>query len=994
MADQTISQLNQLAAAALAANDELPIVDISASETKKVRAVDLVRDGIALTAAGNIDLIKLNQNSTTKLGSAAIGTNSITAIKLADASSIAAQSTAPSADNFVGRGWFQSTSGNLQIYLGGSYQQVVMPTAGILDGAITTAKVAANAITDVKIQAGGLTASSIATNAVTTVKIADANVTTAKLADASVTNAKIAPATIEASRLASGSVVTAALADAGITSAKFAAGAVNTAAIADGAVTNAKIADATIVYAKLNLADGSVPGAKIADSSITSAKIVDGTIAAADLADSSVTSAKLAASGVIAGKLGTDAVVTVNIAANAVTAAKIASEAVGTAALATSGITTAKFAAGAVDTAALGAAAVTNAKIADSTIAYAKLNLDDGSVPGAKIADSSITSAKIVDGTIATADLADSSVTSAKIATSGVTAGKINTDAVTTATIASAAVTATKLASEAVGTDALAASGITSDKFAAGAVDTTALGALAVTNDKIANSTIAYAKLNLADGDVPGTKITSATISGLQLATGGVLTANIADSAITNVKIAASGIEAGKLAAGSVATVNVIDDAITQDKLADASVGSAQLVDSGVTAAKLANNSSSIVAANAPVGDGAFTGQKWFDDSTKFEYTWDGGAWERQAAINTITFTDSTPIAFSVAYPDNFSATITTTLDTQVANRIFAGPASGADAAPTFRSLAAADLPLATSGTVGAVSPGAGLTVSALGVMNHSNTAAAGTYAGPVTIDAQGHIVSAQAALQASDIPNLDASKITTGTFGSAFLAENSVTASQLADYGIAQVSESAPTPEFAGQWWINPNDRSAYIWVGEVAPVPNGYWLNLGYGSPTQINLRFGGTYNASGNVVESINSYGIEAGLTVGQALSSPNTSSNGIYLIVTASGIGSTPAPNENLAIGNWVLSQGVGATWTKVNLSSAVAGVGDQDVLVDGAGLVPVASGVSTQEDFNDLVWPRVQIATSGATGIVRSSSEVVVASGTGIMTIGIVDDGTY
>lgn len=872
MADQTISQLNQLTAAALAANDELPIVDVSASETKKVRAVDLVQGGIALTAAGNIDLIKLNQSSTTKLGTVAIDTNAITAIKLADNSSIAAASTAPVVDNFTGRGWFQSTSGNLQVYLAGSYQQVVMPTAGILDGAITTAKVANNAITDVKIQSGGLTASSIATNAVTTIKIADANVTTAKLADSSVTNAKIAPATIESSRLANGSVVTAALADAAITSAKFATGAVNTAAIADLAVTNAKIADTTIVYAKLNLADGSVPGAKITDGSITSAKILD--------------------------------------------------------------------------------------------------------------------------GTIATADLADSSVTSAKIATSGVTAGKINTDAVTTATIASAAVTAAKLASESVGTAALAASGITSAKFAAGAVDTTALGASAITNDKIADSTIAYAKLNLADGSVPGSKITSATISGLQISTGGVLTANIADSAVTNAKIAASGIEAGRLAASAVTTVNVADDAITQAKIADAAVGTAQLIDSGVTAIKLANNSSSIVAANAPVGNGAFTGQKWFDDSTKFEYTWDGAAWERQAAISTLTFTDSTPIAFSVAYPDNFSATITTTLDTQVANRVFAGPSTGANAAPTFRSLVPADLPVATSGTVGVVSPGAGLSVSALGVINHSNSAVTGTYAGPVTIDAQGHIVSAQATLQASDIPSLDASKITTGTFSSAFLANNSVTAAQLADYGIAQVSESAPTPEFAGQWWINPNDRSAYIWVGEVTPTPNGYWLNLGYGSPTQINLRFGGTYNASGNVVESINSYGIEAGLTVGQALSSPNTSSNGIYLIVTASGVGTTPAPNENLAIGNWVLSQGVGATWTKINLSSAVAGVGDQDVLVDGAALIPVASGVASQEDFNELVWPRVQIATSGATGIVRGSSEVVVASGTGIMTIGIADDGTY
>jgi hypothetical protein len=263
-----------------------------------------------------------------------------------------------------------------------------------------------------------------------------------------------------------------------------------------------------------------------------------------------------------------------------------------------------------------------------------------------------------------------------------------------------------------------------------------------------------------------------------------------------------------------------------------------------------------------------------------------------------------------------------------------------------------------------------------------------------VTIDAQGHVVSALAALQSSDIPDLDASKITTGTFNSAFLAENSVTASQLADYGIAQVNESAPTPEFAGQWWINPNDRAAYIWVGEVTPVLNGYWLNLGYGSPTQLNLRFGGTYNASGNTVDSINSYGIEAGLTVGQGLSSPNTSNNGLYLIVTASGTGTTPAPTETLSIGNWVLSEGIGASWTKISLSSAVAGVGDQDVLVTGASLVPAASGIASQQDFNESVWPKVQIADASTAGIVRASTEILVASGTGIMSFGTIDDGTF
>jgi hypothetical protein len=157
---------------------------------------------------------------------------------------------------------------------------------------------------------------------------------------------------------------------------------------------------------------------------------------------------------------------------------------------------------------------------------------------------------------------------------------------------------------------------------------------------------------------------------------------------------------------------------------------------------------------------------------------------------------------------------------------------------------------------------------------------------------------------------------------------------------------------------------------------------------------LRFGGTYSASGNVVQSINSYGIEAGLTIGQPLSSPNTSNNGVYLICTSSGVGTTPAPNENLAIGNWVLSEGVGSTWTKVTLSSAVAGVADQDVLVDGSALIPVASGVASQEDLNEILWGRAQIANLTTAGIVRASTEIAVASGTGEMSIGTVDDGSY
>ena len=105
MADQTISQLTELNGAALAANDLLPVVDTSSSDTKKIQVSQLIQNGIALTASNNIDLAKLNQSSTVKIGATAIASGAITASKFAADSSIAAQGTAPSTDNFEGRGY-------------------------------------------------------------------------------------------------------------------------------------------------------------------------------------------------------------------------------------------------------------------------------------------------------------------------------------------------------------------------------------------------------------------------------------------------------------------------------------------------------------------------------------------------------------------------------------------------------------------------------------------------------------------------------------------------------------------------------------------------------------------------------------------------------------------------------------------------------------------------------------------------------------------------
>jgi hypothetical protein len=499
----------------------------------------------------------------------------------------------------------------------------------------------------------------------------------------------------------------------------------------------------------------------------------------------------------------------------------------------------------------------------------------------------------------------------------------------------------------------------------------------------------------IEDGAVTTNKIADNAVTTVKVDAAGLGTAAIADDAITSTKILDGTIASSNFAPGAVDTTAIADDAVITAKIADGNVTTDSLADDAVTGAKLADDSATVVDTTNPSGSGDFVGQQWINANTGLTQIWDGTEWIDSKAVQTITFTDSTPITFAVAYPTSTSAEVTTTLDTQAAASVFAGPISGVDAEPSFRALEPTDLPIAEVGTVGVVQPGTGLNIDGAGTLNHLNSVTAGTYT-KVTVDAQGHVTTGDV-IASEDIPDLDASKITSGTFGSAFLAENSVTAEQLADNGIAQVSQTAPVPQFSGQWWVNPSDRSTYIWVGSVAATleeSNGYWLNLGYGNLQNENLRFAGTYNGSTNLVETVTQYSTQAGLDSGDTLNAPADNNNGLYYIVTTAGTGSGFAPVGSLAAGDWIVSLGQGSNWELLDFASVVAGVSDADVLVNGAALSPSASSIATQEDYNENVWGRVQVATSSAYGIVRGSTEVVVASGTGIMSVGIIDDGTY
>lgn len=483
------------------------------------------------------------------------------------------------------------------------------------------------------------------------------------------------------------------------------------------------------------------------------------------------------------------------------------------------------------------------------------------------------------------------------------------------------------------------------------------------------------------------------------------------------------------------------------------SVGTTEIADNSITALKLADESTAVVELALPT-TGAYVGQLGYNESTGKLYIWDGTVWQpfkAAGSVNTITY-DNTLGPFSISGTvtgDNVELGVIPQ-STSSGGMFLAGPGStggvvdyrqilGTDlprastdkgavavngnglamvgdaisidnsvdpSGATYgvvtydayglvqdgRAISAADLPIASLSDIGAIRPGPSFGISGTGELSLSNVIAPGT-ATKVTYDGTG-LITAATNLTEVDIPPLDASKITSGTFGSGLLAANSVTATQLADYGIAKISSSQPTPEFAGQLWVNPTDRTAYVWVGQVAPA-EGYYLPLNNEFGAQANLRFGGTYNASTNTVASLNSYGAEAGLTVASPLIAPTAASSGIYLLVTTTGTGISPAPAVSLDVGDWILSPGVGTTWTHINLVGAgITVIDSTDVTFDGSALTPVMSGVADASAAITTLWGRSQIATLAAVGIVLESTEVTVDNSTGAMAVGVVDEGSY
>ena len=151
--------------------------------------------------------------------------------------------------------------------------------------------------------------------------VVDGAITTNKLANGAVTTNKLADNAVDANKIDDGAVTNIKLRDDSVTEDKIADSAVTAGKLFDSAVTTSKLRDDSVITDKLF--DGAVTADKLADSAVTEGKIVNAAVSTNKLADNAVTEDKIVNAAVSTNKLADDAITTTKLRNNSVTVDKI-----------------------------------------------------------------------------------------------------------------------------------------------------------------------------------------------------------------------------------------------------------------------------------------------------------------------------------------------------------------------------------------------------------------------------------------------------------------------------------------------------------------------------------------------------------------------------------------------------------------------------------------------------------------------------------------------
>ena len=648
-------------------------------------------------------------------------------------------------------------------------------------------------------------------------------------------------------------------------------------AVADVSATETKkITAKNLVQGAFGLVDAaSIPATAL------SYPLTAGQIVTATLADNAVTNVKITDATITGAKLVNDTITATQIAANAITSSELANDAVDTAAITDLNVTTAKLAAN----------AVTTAKITDANVTYAKLSLNDGDIPGAKLTSDSVTATQIANNAITANELADDAVDTAAIANTAVTGAKIATDTIT----------ADNIAANAIGSSELADNAVDSAAIATDAVITAKITDLNITTDKLAANAVTAAK--------------------------------IADNTITSTQIAANAIGSSELADNAVDTAAIANLAVTDGKISG--VSGTKITDGTITAAKLntSNIDRSLNVASGNLGiNNAVTGGA--SERNGITYNNEGLITSTAALVASDIPEATTSAVGGVSVPSAGGLAVTAAGALSINNTVTGATRSGI----TFNdqglitsttALVAGDLPVATASAVGAVSipvASAPLAISGTGVLSIANSGVtAGTYP-KVTVSAKGFVTSGTT-LVAGDIPNLATSKITTGTFGTNFLANDSITMDKLANLSTGFIQEASPDISDlpTGVFWLQESTGQLRIFNGNS-------FFSVGFGRLSEENLRFCGTFNATNGLIVTLTTFGTSAGFSVGNAIPAGTAAITGAYFVCVTAGNGTAVVPATSFDAGDWCLCMGLN-DWDRIDTLSGPGSVSSLNDLSD-------------------------------------------------------------
>lgn len=450
----------------------------------------------------------------------------------------------------------------------------------------------------------------------------------------------------------------------------------------------------------------------------------------------------------------------------------------------------------------------------------------------------------------------------------------------------------------------------------------------------------------MPDGSINGSKIEDGTIGTNQLA----------DGSVTDPKVVITGIS--RIADNAVTTSKLNDDAVTTQKIGADEVTLRNLNPSNYGRG-LDKNADNVGITNSIVA-GTYTGITYNEQGLITGVDPDGTGDVPRTDLPIATDSD----VGVVSVPTDGGLTVSGTGAVRIDNTVTAGTnykvsydehglvtgSTGVDRA---------DLPIAGTDQVGVVmvpdTNAAGgntpLDIDSAGNIQHTQSGVtAGTYT-RVGVDAYGHVTTGST-LTASDIPDLGADQITSGTLPTASatpeqgwdkevyttaIIDESISRRHFNDVSIAYIQETQPPQTsqvgtdltvFRGCLWLKESSGQLYMHNGNS-------WNIVAGGQLSQENLRFMGTYDAATNKIVALTDEGAseldasgQLAFTAGQPVPNCDDDLSGCYFLVETAGsnININNVVGDTFAVGDFLLGLGATNGWVQVSGAFSPSGGG--------------------------------------------------------------------